>query len=173
MQVFHGLRRNIECFCSDCRSWAKVIGVELQGPMLYQGHLLKWLAMLRNISSGRAMCPGGKDGPACLILLQMKFVPLFANYIKMHTMKLLLLNLFLTLWPLIRLSKICFFEDIVWLVLASVINKLVNLVHHLLVRYIGGPPSVIYDNCPFPFFCSGFDNFFLSWLAFCALIIFV
>ncbi|KAJ1386476.1 hypothetical protein SESBI_40779 [Sesbania bispinosa] len=60
-------------FYLDCRSWVKVIGVELQGTMLYQGLQLKWPVMLRNISSGKAMCLGGKDGPACLILLQMKF----------------------------------------------------------------------------------------------------
>lgn len=76
MQALHGLRRNTECFYLDCRNWAKVIGVELQGTMLFQGHLLKWPVMLRNISSGKAMCLGERDGPACLILLQMMFVPL-------------------------------------------------------------------------------------------------
>lgn len=79
LQALPGLRRNIECFYLDCRSWAKVTGVELLGTMLYQGHLLRWPVMLRNISSGKAMCLGGKDGPAYSILFKMMFVPLFAN----------------------------------------------------------------------------------------------
>lgn len=80
MQAFRGLRRNIECFYSDCRSWAKVIGVELLGTMLYQGHRLKWPVMLRNISLGKATYLDEKDAPACLILLQMKFVPFYCKY---------------------------------------------------------------------------------------------
>lgn len=53
--------------------------MELLGTMLYQGHLLKWPVMLRNISSGKATCLGGKDGPAYSILFKMMFVPFFAN----------------------------------------------------------------------------------------------
>ncbi|RYQ81094.1 hypothetical protein Ahy_Scaffold1g107097 isoform B [Arachis hypogaea] len=72
VQVSRGLRRNTECFYLDYRSLEKVIGVELHEIMSHQGHLLKWPVMLKNISSGKAMCLGAKDVPVYLILSQMK-----------------------------------------------------------------------------------------------------
>lgn len=68
LQVLPGRKRNIGCFYLVCRSLGKVIGVESLAVMLYQGLLLKWPAMLRNISLGNPMFLGEKDVQACLIL---------------------------------------------------------------------------------------------------------
>lgn len=68
MQALLGLKTNTGCFYLDCRSLGKGIGVEFHVIMLYQGLLLKLLAMLRNILSGKLMYLEEKDGPACLIL---------------------------------------------------------------------------------------------------------
>lgn len=76
VQEFRGQRKSIGCFSQVYRSLAKVIGAELHVIMLYQEHQHKWLAMLKNILSGKATFPGGKDAPACLTLFPMKLVVL-------------------------------------------------------------------------------------------------